>query len=355
MIIMKAENSLKSSRSLLADNKGSILVIALLSLCMLSIFSVQLGYVVRQKLTLVKRLDTKDKLHLIAEAGIKKVIAELKREDITHESFALKEAWGRDIFTDVQAGDGQFTVCNYYFWQTEGAGGERTQITKYGIMDEERKINVNKAGIKVLRRLFQNVANLDERSAAELAYCIIDWKDPDSYYQHPQYGAEDADYERLRSPYEAKDAEFEVLDELLLVKGMNQEVFDKVKDYLTIYGEGKININTVSKEVMLALGLKEEIADKILLFPYGGDSIMGTADDNIFSKVSSIVPELSQFTPLSASEVALLSNLISTGVFTTNSDYFMIRSVAGLNGRNIVCQIVSVVNNDGTIVFWREQ
>ena len=330
MIIMKAKNSPGSSQSLWAGDKGSILVIALLALCMLSIFSVQLGYMVRQKLTLVKRLDTKDKLHLMAEAGIKKVIAELKREDITPESFALKEACGGDIFADVHA-------------------------TRYGLVDEERKINVNKAGIKVLRRLFQNVANLDERSATELAYCVIDWRDPDFYYQHPQYGAEDADYERLRSPYEAKDAEFEILDELLLVKGMNQEVFDKVKDYLTIYGEGKININTVSKEVMLALGLKEKIADKILLFRYGGDSIIGTADDNIFGQVSNIVPKLSQFTPLSASEVALLGNLVSTGAFTTNSDYFMVRSVGWLNKRDIDYQIVSVVKNDGTIVFWREE
>ena len=54
------------------------------------------------------------------------------------------------------------------------------------------------------------------------------------------------------------------LDEILLVKGMNKEIYDKLINFVTIYGDGAVNINTASKEVLEALGLADSLVDKIL-------------------------------------------------------------------------------------------
>ena len=39
-----------------------------------------------------------------------------------------------------------------------------------------------------------------------------------------------------------------------LVKGMTQQRYDKLINYVTIYGDGAVNINTASKDVLDGLG-----------------------------------------------------------------------------------------------------
>ena len=135
---------------------------------------------------------------------------------------------------------------------------------------------------------------------------------------------------------------------------MNQEIFDKIKPFVTVYGNGKININTVSKEVLLAFGVVDYVAENILLFRKGGDLIAGTGDDDIFLQESTIVARLSQSFDLSPSEVASLSNLVATGQFTIKSENFMIRSIAKLNHLDDQTIIIAVSDRMGRIKYWRE-
>jgi len=291
-------------------DRGSILVIAIWSLCLLTTFAVYLGFGVRQKIIMVERLDTRDRLHFIAEAGVKKAILELKKEDKTADYDALKESWSNNIgtFKEIQVGVGRFTVSYGYLNRQSGL-----REIRYGIIDEERKININKAKRSVIGRLFKTVG-LDEMEAQNLSASIVDWKDNDSELSIPLGSAEDRYYRNLKDSYEAKDADFEILDELLLVRGMTREIFDRIKDFITVYGQGKININTAPGEVLLSLGVYKSVVDKILSFRYGEDSIEATSDDNVFDPPSNIVAELSQFCSLSDSEVANLSNLVSAEI-----------------------------------------
>jgi len=217
--------------SLSKDRRSSILMLALWSLCILSVFAVILNYTVRQKVSLVRRLDSRDEVRLAAEAGVKKAIIYLKKlEESGPETYlALKHL----VVLESETSEGNY-------WQ---------------IMDEERKINMNLAGLTELARLFQVAACMSETEAEDLAASIIDWRDSDSALSSAAGGAEDPYYRNTSFPYEAKDAAFEVLDEILLVKGMNQDIFEKVRSLLTIYGDGKVNINTASSEALLALGL----------------------------------------------------------------------------------------------------
>jgi len=338
-----------------ADRKGSILVIALWSLCLLVVFAINLGNGVRQKLILVYRLDEKSKLRFIAEAGIKKAIVELRKgkETIanTGEIYdSLNDNWSNNVsaFKDVDIGGGTFNISYTYI-----DGKSPYPTIRYGLIDEQRKININTADEKILRHLFRLVLDFTEVEAQELAASIVDWRDSDSELSIPLGSAEDYDYQGLRYPYEAKDTRFEVLEELLLVNGMDEEIFEKIKDYVTIYGDGKVNINTTSKVVLVALGLNEGLADKILYFRYGKDGTLSTPDDNVFVMSSTIVPELSQFCNLSDSEVAQLSVIVDK-YLAVGSDTFKIRSVSKLdNGKN-TAEITCMVNRRGKILYWQE-
>jgi type II secretory pathway component PulK len=331
-----------------AKGKGSILIIALWSLCLLSVFSVILGANVRQKVTFARRLDQRDKLKLIAEAGVKSAISVLKEEGVKEYS-SLNNSWSYypGAFNDIRVGQGWFSISYNYT-------DEQLQVNQlfWGMIDEERKININKAPLDVLERLLR-VLNFDESGAKELAASIVDWRDSDSNLTIPLGSAEDPYYRSLLYSYEAKDADFEILEELLLVKGVENDTFEKIKDYITVYGSGKVNINTATRPVLLALGLSEEVVNKVMLFRLGSDGVFGTSDDGIFFTVSDIVPKIAELlTDLNEAKLAQVSAIVQENL-TTKSDNFMVKCIANLyekkNGASLVC----VINRSGETLFWQ--
>ncbi len=61
-------------------------------------------------------------------------------------------------------------------------------------------------------------------------------------------------------------------------------------NYLTVWGEGKININTASEEVLLAVpGLYTKEVGKILSFRRGADGVPGTKDDGVFKTIEELI------------------------------------------------------------------
>lgn len=170
--------------------KASILILALWSLCLLATFAVILGFEVQQKLTLVNRLDERDRLHFIAEAGIKKAISQIKEEP-EKDYDVLKDDWSNNsiVFKEIDIGDGRYSISYDYI-------NEHTGLTEswYGLIDEERKININKANQPILERLFRIALDFNETQAQELAAAIVDWRDSDSELSIPLGSAEDSDY-----------------------------------------------------------------------------------------------------------------------------------------------------------------
>jgi len=307
-----------------------------------------LSFQVRQKLSLANRLDEKDKLRFIAEAGIQRGFMEFKINPMKSYD-SLSDGWSNNpsSFKDIEVGDGEFSLLYDYADKKSGLIGKR-----YGFIDEERKLNINKIDFKVLARLFKTILSYDDYQAEELAACIKDWRTSGSELSIPEGSAKNSYYEGLQFPYDAKNSDFEVLDELLLVKDVDDNVFDKIKDYVTIYGDGKVNINTASEPVLSALGLDKSIIRKIMLYRAGEDGIEGTSDDNYFANAFDIVPKLSQVYSLSGSEVDQLSMVVSR-YLVTYSNNFMIKAVASSKGRNPL-EVTSVINRNGMIFYWRE-
>ncbi len=135
------------------------------------------------------------------------------------------------------------------------------------IIDEDSKININTATPDMLRSLFA-YAGVPDDDILIMIDSIADWKDPDS--DEHLNGAEDEYYEGLDEPYKAKNMNFDIPEELALVRGVKPEYLyggEKTKALLpliTTFGSGNININTVSREMMQAMGLDDGTIDAIM-------------------------------------------------------------------------------------------
>ncbi|MBU1913263.1 MAG: general secretion pathway protein GspK [Candidatus Omnitrophica bacterium] len=299
---------------------------------------------------LVKRLDENDKLSFILDSAPHKALIELKNALEGTVCDCLKDAWNNDpaAFKGVEIGDG---VIDFFYDHIDENSGSLE--ARYGIVDENRKININKANNQVLERLFQLALGFNEMDSQELAASIIDWRDADSMLSIPVGSAETSYYTNSAYPYEAKNADIESLDELLLVKGITPDILEKLRNYITIYGEGKVNVNTASKTVLLALGLNKDMADRIISFRSGSDKVEGTVDDNIFETAADVPVRINEFVRLSESDLAAL-NTVTEFYLDTLSESFMVRCEAHLNDKKYTARLVCVMDKKGKILYWQE-
>jgi general secretion pathway protein K len=103
------------------------------------------------------------------------------------------------------------------------------------------------------REEFQDYLYDHNLQKEELLGNLADWTDPDDTRLF-QGGSEDALYDRLDSPYRSKNAPFDTRDEVRLVDGWHLDgVWERVGENLTIYGDGKVNVNTATRPVLYAL------------------------------------------------------------------------------------------------------
>jgi len=319
------------------SRQGTILIMALWSLSLLTVFAVYLGVAVRTKITLQSRLEDRDKLYLLAESGIKKAIAVLNNDLMLNEyAFTAKAKQARHNNPAPLAGI--------------ALSGGKVDVS---LVDEQSKIDLNKADLPTLQRLIKYVLNLDENSTLELAQAIYDWKE---YGRSDLIGFYSEEYYKsLESPFSAKDAPFELLDELLLVKGMTKDIFRQLIPYVTVYGNNVININTASRIALLAAGLEEVLVDKILNVRRGQDGLEATLDDFIFEAGDSVILDLQKFVSLEGVELYELDEMFHRGQLGTNSTHYTLRAQASLKGqeRKVITCVFDVIHSK--IVYYREE
>lgn len=316
----------------LSSSRASILIIAVWVLFMLAAMAVTLGYSVRQKLSLAARLEQRDRARYVSWANIEVAISKIKSQGA---AVALSHTEGH------VAGE---------------AGEEKVGFidNSCGIFDEQAKININReSDMQVLKRLFMILLGYGDIEAQELAAAIIDWRDKDSMLSIPLGSAEDSYYTNLPYPYECRDADFQSLAELLLVKGINQKVFEKIRSYVTIYGDGLVNVNSASREVLLALGLSEYVANNIVSFRDGKDRKPDTKDDNHFTSTGDIAGLLGSFCLLNEAQRREIEN-VAQSFLTVQPSYFMINSAVKFGQRQNTYRATAVVDSLAKIMYWEE-
>ncbi len=243
------------------------LMVVLWVLMILGVIFTTFTFSMRTELGAAGNFKEEAEAYYLAEAGVYRAAAEIINADrnVPPDSLvydALNERWHTNpaAYENVPLGRGRY-------WVT--------------VTDEESKIPLNGAADPLLRRLFSNSGVKDERVLSIIVDSIQDWRDPDKL--HRVNGAEDEYYLSLPVPYRAKNGNFDTIDELLLVKGMTPEIlygnvsnpqrrseldaqlpwerqlgpgeYLGVARHLSVFGEGQMNINTASPEVLMALGL----------------------------------------------------------------------------------------------------
>lgn len=116
--------------------------------------------------------------------------------------------------------------------------------------DSRARVNLNRAGHLELRRLFDGVG-LTTAAADSLADAILDWRDGDDL-RRPR-GAETAEYQSLRPPSRPRNGPFDAVEEVAGVWGMTAERFRRIAPYLTVSGDGRVNVNTAPAPVLLTI------------------------------------------------------------------------------------------------------
>jgi general secretion pathway protein K len=95
---------------------------------------------------------------------------------------------------------------------------------------------------------------VDSNQAIEISNAVIDWLDKDaSDAETLPGGAESISYRDMEPPMRAANQAMVSVSELRLVKGISEEIYQAVKSYVTVYGNGSININTASATVLRTL------------------------------------------------------------------------------------------------------
>jgi type II secretory pathway component PulK len=170
------------------------------------------------------------------------------------------------------------------------------------LIDESAKINVNIISADLLLEL----ECLEEAAVAS----ILDWIDEDDI-PNPD-GAENDYYSGLETAYSCKNGPIDNIEELLLVKGISLEIYygynldegdnylsetgaetsefidgvphnsaEGLCDLLTVYGDGRININTASKQVLDTIPILSDAAVSEIISRQKGASRKFSSMDDI--------------------------------------------------------------------------
>lgn len=247
----------------LFQSKGSILIVTVWVLVAFSILSVGLYGIVSSRLTLARNLEGRIAGQYLAKAAC--------------VYFRAKRAYDKKTFT---------TVSELQEKQVQEFGRGKFVYT---LQDEEGRINLNASPADIIARL-------------------------------PGFNKDLADKicESSSRPFHAKE-------ELLLVEGMTEEIFNNCKDLITVYGPGSVDINTASPEVLQILDLNDSLIKIIADFRAGPDGKEGTADDGVFENTAEIINKLRAFTTLFEAEEAKLVQLISQNMFSVLSQTFSLQ------------------------------
>lgn len=239
----------------LHDKRGFALLVALwvIIILMAIVMSFSLLAKTEAYATLFFRESFADRL--LAEAGLERAIMEIYYRQANLNRTIIPES-GEVVRVDGTAIDGTL--------------GDDRYIVR--IFNEAGRINLNTMNDQnkvVLSNLLVNLGVPNE-TADTIVDSALDWMDKDNL--HRLHGAEDEYYQSLPNPYKAKNAPFDTVEELLLVKGMTQDILFGTKErkglvqFIAVSGNSsKINVNVAPKEVIMALpGVTEAAADRII-------------------------------------------------------------------------------------------
>lgn len=230
----------------LKSKKGLALIITLLITAILVTVITEIVYAVHIHMSMTNSYKNSQQASLLAQGGIELA------------NTGLKEMTKEKAYTIFNEHDVNKILAEGNSVLSLNAEDEQGRISLNAIVYSSGEINSEYYAV-YLRLL--KILELD----AGLADALADWIDIND--EPRQIGGETYDYyQRLSFPYKAKNNSLDSLEELLLIKGYTPEVYKKLAPFVTVYTDGKININTASKEALMALSddMTEETAERVI-------------------------------------------------------------------------------------------
>jgi general secretion pathway protein K len=119
------------------------------------------------------------------------------------------------------------------------------------LLSEAGKIDINNAELPLLQTLMAQ-APVEEEQQAKLIGAIIDWRDKDDLLSIE--GAEKKEYQDAGLKYQPRNKPFQTSEELQMVLGMNERVFNWLEPLITVYSEqAQVNLKLASSKVLNVL------------------------------------------------------------------------------------------------------
>jgi type II secretory pathway component PulK len=236
------------------------------------------------------------------------------------------------------------------------------------MVEQESKFNVNTADDQLLRQIMTAMgAKPDEITT--VADSIRDWVDQDDATKPA--GAESDYYQGLLPPYYAKNAPIDNIEELQMIKGVtplvykggsvedpsapfkrhklgfnagpgaSEDLLFGLRDVLTPYSSGKLNVNTASSNVLACIPeMDGNAVDGILnLRNSAGDTLTGDGVIRDWNFLPSIMPN-----PVAQKQIQ------NYCAFAGNTYEVTVTAHAGQNSRQFVAVIIRSGNNRAQVV-----
>lgn len=278
------------------NKTAQTLIVSLWILVMLTLLVVSTGQRVSIALRLSRYHRDKLKASCLAKTGINRVISDLKKNN-TNDYDSLDEPWAK----------GGEVLIN-----------EQEKVS-FSAVDQERKININTASKELILALLEGY-KVDSSQEITDNICIWRGDTPDDKQVFDALG------------YPAKAAHFSNCEELKLVKGITQEIYQKlialisVSGDASVNGEAIINVNTATQET-LTIFLRG-LAKKLAIDEGLAGTLAAKINDLRIAKGPFKVKDEIKVVLTGSEETNLFNSFINSSVLRSN--FFLIEAVGNV-------------------------
>ena len=318
------------------SKKGAALLVALWVLIILSLIVGSFAFEIQLEAMLVSHKRKKFRAEMMAYSGIEYARAildkqaeakELEIEDMDDQDGFMQSALfikrGLSTTSTIELGEGSFSVT----LESAEAGRNINLLTRMEWLE------------------ILEMANVPSTEWDTMVDCLEDWRDEGDLHQLNGAESDDPFYQDLGYP--VKNGPLDSVEELLLVKGWGADVLygkdeDEESDaifgiakLLTVWGDGKVNLNTASTDVLLSYAEYEDWElESVLEARNGEDGEQGTLDDGI-------------------------KNLGDVGAnpdkFKLQSDFVKVTSVGDMFGNQYQIECIFLLQGKTpVVVYWEE-
>lgn len=336
--------------------EGSVLIVALWTLMILALLVSSMAFDMRIEAEIASYMRKRTKAQYLAQAGVEWAKVLMTKQVNTGDTGEL----------NVGPNDDEEMMQLAHRFQHLGMGfsNQRKELGEgafvLSILPEPRRWNINVLATQaandesarcILEELLDQ-AEVPPEMYDELIDALVDWIDNDDL--HRVNGAESDDPFYKEHGYKVKNGPLETVDELRMVKGWTDAIvyggpspdpdeppLKGLAQKLTVWGDGKIDVNDAGDEELLAIcDMDELVLDDIHRLRTGLDGEENTLDDGIkdLNSIAGMTPQISRWLTVRDTKFV---RLVSMG------------EVQGV--RSGIWAVLQVSDKTIIPVFWREE